>query len=133
MNKSTEIVIGNRGADYVAIRVFAPRIDGWRRADIEVRCDGWTGNLKWSLMKGELTRFAEEIRRLHRDLRGSATLQPLEPNICLTFTGDGKGHIGVKGIARNNFVSRTELRFDLTIDQTYLKEIASSLTEADPA
>jgi hypothetical protein len=69
----------------------------------------------------------------HRDLRGSATLQPLEPNICLTFTGDGKGHIGVKGIARNNFVSRTELRFDLTIDQTYLKEIASSLTEADPA
>jgi hypothetical protein len=133
MNKSTEIVIGNRGADYVLIRVFEPRLDGWRRADIELRCDGLTGNLKWSLMKGELSRLAEEIRRLHRDLRGTATLEPLEPNIGLTFTGDGKGHIGVRGIARNNFVSRTELRFDFTIDQTYLKEIANSLSEADPA
>jgi hypothetical protein len=131
MNESTEIVIGNRGADYVSIRVLEPTLDGWRRADIEVRCDGWIGNLRWSLMNGELTRFAEGIHRLHRDLSGTATLEPLEPNICLTFTGDGKGHVAVRGIARNNFVSRTELRFCLTIDQTYLKGIADSLSKAD--
>jgi hypothetical protein len=84
-------------------------------------------------MGGELARFAGEIRRLHRQLHGTAKLEPLEPNICLTFTGDGKGHVTVQGIAQNNFAGRTELRFGFTIDQTYLEEIANSLNHADPA
>jgi len=115
------------------IRVIEPALAGWMRADVEVRCDGWAGKLKWSLMSGELARFAGEIRQLRRQLHGTATLEPLEPNIRLTFIGDGKGHVAVQGIAQNNFASGTELRFDLTIDQTYLEEIADSLSQADPA
>jgi hypothetical protein len=133
MTQNVEIVIGNRGADCVLIRVIEPALAGWMRADVEVRCDGWAGKLKWSLMSGELARFAGEIRQLRRQLHGTATLEPLEPNIRLTFIGDGKGHVAVQGIAQNNFASGTELRFDLTIDQTYLEEIADSLSQADPA
>jgi hypothetical protein len=133
MTQNVEIVIGNRGADCVLIRVIEPALAGWMRADVEVRCDGWTGKLKWSLMSGELARFAGEIRQLRRQLNGSAALEPLEPNIRLTFIGDGKRHVAVQGIAQNNFASGTELRFDLTIDQTYLEEIADSLSQADPA
>jgi hypothetical protein len=133
MTQNVEIVIGNRGADCVLIRVIEPALAGWMRADVEVRCDGWTGKLKWSLMSGELARFAGEIRQLRRQLHGTATLEPLEPNIRLTFIGDGKGHVSVQGVAQNNFASGTELRFDLTIDQTYLEEIADSLSQADPA
>jgi hypothetical protein len=133
MTQSVEIVIGNRGADYVSIRVIEPAKKGWMNADVEVRCDGWSGRVKWSFMGGELVRFAQEIRQLHRQLHGTAKLDPLEPNISLSITGDGKGHVTVLGIARNNFQSRTELRFAFTIDQTYLEEIADSLGDADPA
>jgi len=133
MIKSGEIVIGDKGADCVSLKVGGPSPKGWSRAEIEVRCDGWTGTMRGSFMKGELARFAEEIRRLHHDLVGTARLDPIEPNLVLTLTGDGKGHVLVDGVARNHFVSGTQLMFKFGIDQTYLKGIADSLSDADSA
>ena len=131
MIQSGEVVIGNKGADYVSLHVKQHDREGWARAEIVVRCDGWVGTMRGSFMKGELARFAEGIRQLHRDLTGIAELNPLEPNITLTLKGDGKGHITVDGVARNDFASRTELAFEFTIDQTYLKGIADSLCAVD--
>lgn len=128
---SSNIVIGNRGADFVSLNVVG-RGEGWSSAVIEVRCDGWMGTFNGSFMKGELSRFAEQLRVLRRDLSGSAQLQPLEPYISLTLTGDGKGHVTVEGTARNHFESGTKLSFEFTIDQTYLAAIVDSLTKADP-
>jgi hypothetical protein len=132
MIEASEIVIGNRGANFVAIRVAQRGYEGWTGAEIEVHCDGWIGKMSGCFMKGELARFAKEVRRLHRDLRGTAELQPLEPKIVLTFTGDGKGHVTVDGVARNDFASGTALKFQFTIDQTYLSGIADSLSGVDP-
>ena len=84
-------------------------------------------------MKGELGRFAQEIRTLHRNLDGVAELQPIEPNLILTLAGDGKGHIAVDGEATNHFESGTTLHFGFNIDQTYLIGIADALSDADPA
>jgi hypothetical protein len=133
MTQNGQVVIGDNGADHVSLKIMGRDREGWSRAEIEVRCDGWTGKVKGDFMKGELARFADEIRRLHRDLIGTAQLQPLEPNISLTLAGDGKGHIAVDGSAQNSFGSGTRLVFRFTIDQTYLKEIADSLSEADPS
>jgi hypothetical protein len=127
-------VIGSKGADYVSLvkgRDFD--FEGWSCATIGVHCGGCAGSVKGNFRRGELARFAEGIRRLHRELSGMARLNPLEPNIILTFTGDGKGHITVEGVARNDFVSGTKLTFRFTIDQTYLKAIADTLSRADPA
>jgi hypothetical protein len=54
----------------------------------------------------ELAAFAQEVRRLHRDLLGTARLRPIEPNIALTLTEDGKGHITVDGVAQNELCKR---------------------------
>lgn len=133
MTQREEIVIGNKGADYVSLVAVKGRdIEGWSGATIEVHCDGWAGSMKGCFQAGELAGFAEEIRGLHRKLSGIAKLKPLEPNITLTLTGDGKGHITVEGFAQNNFASGTELTFRFMIDQTYLKGIADSLSRADP-
>jgi hypothetical protein len=102
-------------------------------AEIEFQCDGWSGRVQSNFMKGELARFAEEVRRLHRDLVGVARLEPLEPNIVLSLTGDGKGHVTVDGVGQNDFQRSTRLTFKFVIDQTYLPGIAYSLSEADPA
>jgi len=131
MSEREEIVIGNKGADYVSL-VKGRDFEGWSRAIIEVHCDGWAGNVKGYFRRGELAGFAEEIRRLRHKLSGIARLQPLEPNINLTFIGDGKGHVTVEGFAKNDFASGTELTFRFEIDQTYLKGIADSLGRADP-
>jgi hypothetical protein len=80
----------------------------------------------------ELAAFAQEVRRLHRDLLGTVRLRPIEPNIALTLTGDGKGHITVDGIAQNDCARGTRLTFRLTKDQTYLSGIADSLSDAGP-
>lgn len=133
MTNSEEVVIGNKGADYVSlVKVGDFDFEGWSHATIEVHCDGWGGSVKGWFRRGELAGFAKEIRGLHRNLSGRARLNPIEPHIILTLTGDGKGHIMVEGIARNDFAGGTQLTFRFTIDQTYLKEIAYSLSRADP-
>lgn len=76
MIEDREIVIGNRGSDHVSLHVRQHDPEGWARADIEVRCDGWIGSVRACFMKGELARFAEGIRGLHRDLNGAAELNP---------------------------------------------------------
>jgi hypothetical protein len=88
--------------------------------------------VKWSFSKGELAAFAREIEVLDRDLRGTAQLQPHEPNITLELTGDGKGHVSVQGRLQNQFERRNTLSCDFEIDQTYLAGIARSLHDADP-
>ncbi len=82
-------------------------------------------------MKGELGRFAQEIRRLHRTLSGSTELHPIEPNLTLILSGDGKGHIVAQCTAHNLFET-TRLNFTFEIDQTYLTDIARALSEIDP-
>jgi hypothetical protein len=82
-------------------------------------------------MQGELSRFAQELRILYEQLNGKAILAPMEPNLELSFTGEGKGHVEVEGTARNNFHTGTELSFRLDLDQTYLPAIAKALADAD--
>ena len=83
-------------------------------------------------MEGELSRFAQEVQDLHRHLHGNATLEPMEPNLTLCLAGDGKGHIEMSGMARNQFDTGTELTFRMELDQTYLPAIAKALSEIDP-
>jgi hypothetical protein len=132
MNANTEIVIGSKGAEHVSLEISNRSYEDWHSASIGIRCDGWQGNVRGHFRKGELSRFAQEVRQLHRDLSGTARLNPLEPNVTLTLTGDGKGHITVTGVARDNFARKVFLDFQFSIDQTYLPAIADSLSDADP-
>jgi hypothetical protein len=133
MTQAGEILIGSPGGDHVSIRVrsFGYDREGWNAAEVEVHCDGWTGRMGANFMKGELGRFAQEIRELGRNLTGTAEMNPLEPNLTLTLVGDGKGHVAVDGVARNHFDRGTELVFHFGIDQTFLADIAKALSAAD--
>src|ERR1700744_6004315 len=103
MIQNSEILIGSPGSDHVSIKTSSQNFEGWRNAEIEVHCDCWIGWMSGSFRTGELGRFAQEIRILHRALAGRAELNPLEPNLILTLIGDGKGHIAVEGEATNHF------------------------------
>lgn len=128
------VLVGSAAGDHVSITA-AGRWDfeGWLNAEIEVHCDGWRGRFSASFTKGELRRFAQEIRDLGGNLSGTAKLEPLEPNLVLAFTGNGRGHIIVKGVAQNHFETLTRLTFQFEIDQTFLEIIAEGLLLIDPA
>lgn len=130
MVRDVEVLIGNREADHVSIkpRGSYPEDCG---VEFEVCCDGWSGRVLGWLFKGELGRFADEVRQLRLKLIGTAQLEPIEPNITLKLIGDGKGHVNVTGTAQNHFERHTKLAFEFAIDQTYLKKIADDLSDAD--
>lgn len=132
MSANCEVLISGQAGERITIRrVTAVGPEGWFGAEVEVRCDGWHGKFGASFMQGELSRFARELRTLYEQLNGEAILVPLEPNLELSFACDGKGHVEVKGTARNNFHTGTELSFRLDLDQTYLPAIAKALADAD--
>jgi hypothetical protein len=126
-----EILIGNEGSDYVAIRPVQYGREDWLAAEVRIACGGWSGRLKTSFMKGELKRFAERLTVLQDDLSAVTEFEPLESYIKLHFAGDGKGHIHVKGEAYSEVSVNTQLSFAFDIDQTYLKNIVDSLLRVD--
>jgi hypothetical protein len=133
MNENNPILIKGRSGEQIHIRrASANGPEGWFDTEVEVHCDGWRGKFIASFMQGELQGLALGLRTIHEHLVGQAVFTPLEPNLELSFTGDGKGHIEVKGSARNNFHTETKLSFRLAVDQTDLPAIAKALADMDP-
>ena len=133
MGKTSEIIIGNRDGEHISIQAASTRnVEGWFGAEVHVHCGGWRGKIDAEFYQDELTRFAEEIRALYRNLTGVARLGPTEPYITLKLEGDGKGHIVVDGVAQRTLGELTHLVFQIKIDQTYLPHIADALFKANP-
>ena len=133
MSTPEEILIGNGGSDYVAIRPIKYGREDWLAADVRIACGAWSGSLKTSFLKGELGNLAEQLRMLQTDLSAAAEFEPLERYIKLRFSGDGKGHIHVQGEAYSRFSNDTRLSFAFDIDQTYLRSIVDSLLSVESA
>lgn len=118
------ILIGSEGGDQVSVAPTRRDWEGWPGADIEARCQRWTGGALGCFHTGELARFAREIRT--PGLQGTAAWHPVEPNVERELIGDGKGHITAEGPARNDFASGIRVVFRFDIDQTYLASPKSS-------
>jgi hypothetical protein len=111
-----DIVIGNSESERVTIELVGPGADDWVVARIGVACGVWTGTFRCEFYGGELHQFGEEIQQLYRTLGGTAKLRPMEPNLTLELTGDGKGHIAVAGKAVAEFYTGTHLVFNFSLD-----------------
>jgi hypothetical protein len=127
-----QVRIGHAEAECVQIEVLGREPDDWLATRIKVVCGIWRGEFRSQFYKGELGNFGEQIQRLHRELSGFASLEPMEPNLTLKMIGDGKGHITVEGRAAPEAYAGTYLTFRLLLDQTELPAIASALIAADP-
>jgi hypothetical protein len=131
--QATEVLIGTLDGDHVLLRNWRYSPDEWTFADGEIHCGPWQGRIRVSFYRDELIRFANEIRKLYRDLHGEATLHPMEPYLILTLIGNGRGGITVDGCAQSEsgFVTGTKLCFHFSIDQTFLPRIADGLVAAN--
>jgi len=131
--ETARIVIGQNTSDHVIIdRVSAPNIEGWFGASVSVQSAVWSGKLRAVFMAGELRRFGAGIEKLYLELKGKAELRPMDGYLEMTFEGDGRGHVLVKGTACHQNGGGTRLEFEIELDQTQLPSIAKALIQAEP-
>ena len=126
---SAEMVIGDPSGNHVTLRVAGPdSIDP--NAEIEISVIPWLGRFPvWMCVEG-LEQFAEEASELSRSLSGVAVYDNPDGYLELRLIGDGRGHIRVRGKARDRIVLDEDgqfedfgLSFEFEIDQTYLRRI----------
>jgi hypothetical protein len=128
LSDPSEVLIGLTDGDHFSLSNWRSAHEGWLSADAEVLCGVWNAKIKVEFRSHELVTFAKELRNLYRDLSGFARLQPSEPYLQLTFTGNGRGQIKVEGRAQTRFEVRTYLSSEFLIDQTFLPKIANGLS-----
>ena len=112
-------------------RQFAEKTDywdgNWLRASAHCASSGATVEASGSFLRtDELERWLQQIEALHRSLQGTAALEPLEPELRITLTGDGLGHISaVVELTPDQLRQEHTFRFEL--DQSYLPPLALQL------
>ena len=94
--------------------------------DIAVKSNGFSGSTSVSIRSSELSKFALDLNSLYHNLSGEAWI---EGHSFLSFTGNGRGHIAVRGslFQGTGIGDEHTLTFQNQIDQTDLKEFCAQL------
>lgn len=98
--------------------------------EVAVESDGFCAGATMDIDIKELAKFAVDLARIYETLLGEARIEePYGAHMYLSFAGNGRGHIGVKGCLQKgghagNFQS---LEFENGIDQTDLKSFSHDL------
>ncbi len=81
--------VGRGEHEFALIEVVGDRGDGWLPARVTVKAGGFSGQYTCDLDGGAFSRFASELRELHRTLKGTASFTSYEKQIELSLVGDG--------------------------------------------
>jgi hypothetical protein len=100
--------------------------------EARVWVDHFTARAGCNVTLDELEEWGASLQGLYESLRGDATLS--QPGVHVEISGDGSGHITVKGQADSHsgwgHGERAVLQFTLPpLDQTYLPPVIAALAE----
>lgn len=121
---------GQSQHERVAVNVirFERPDDDWLVVQIEVNAGKFHGRTDASITLRELGRLISQVRPLYGTLSGVARLDTMEEQIALHLSGDGKGHIHLRGEVRDQPGLGNRLTFYLDFDQS---QLANSIKELD--
>jgi len=92
----------------------------WLRSEVRIKVGGFLGGFEADFRSEEFARFLVELEQLYASLSGRAVFATLEEQLRLELDGDGKGHIELRGQARDQAGTGHQLTFRLQLDQTVL-------------
>jgi len=140
---SIRLVVGSEHSQFVRADIreyaFPDRDDdadgNWLTVGLEIHVEPLGGSYDALWRTEFVAPFRRQLESLYRSLEGDATFRPdWEGSLALDLHGDGIGHISVKGEACPDAAIGPWLRFQLPdIDQTYLPDMISALTEVESA
>ena len=108
--------------------------DTWLNVVVLVSAGALSGEFSATFVTEEFVTFRSQVQTLYQTLKGTATSTTIERQLALTSVGDGRGHVHVKGEARDQPGVGHSLSFEL-IDQTQLASALRAfdqITEAFP-
>ena len=100
---------------------------------VTVQSDGFAGNATMDVGVKDLCKFAADLCQIYKTLSGETRIEePYGLHMYLSFNGDGKGHIAVKGYLHqeNRIGNENSVEFENCIDQTVLKPFCFPLLSA---
>ena len=135
MASSTEILIGELGAQHVLVRPMSRSnpglFDTWDAngidCEVAIAAGGFRGTFRADLKSEEFQTFREQVDGLTVTVEGVASLTGLEGQLALSLTGAGRGQVRVVGEALDVAGTGNRLQFAFDVDSSSLPEISRSL------
>jgi hypothetical protein len=97
-----------------------PASEDWLQPRVLIRSGGFDGKVYPYLQATDFKRFLTELRVLWTELRGKATFTTLENQLHFSLSGDGRGHIHLRGRLVDRLGEGNCLEFSISYDQTFL-------------
>ena len=132
---STEIVIGDVGAQHVLIRPIARSspglFDNWDAngllCEVELAAGGFRARFSADMRSEDFHAFMDQILELERTVDGAATFATIEGQVALSLSADSNGRVRVAGEALDSPGDGNRLTFRFDIDHTELSEISRAI------
>lgn len=126
----TSFTLGPAQGDHIAIHAYAYERtpsgefydDNWLSCEVDIRAGAFAGRYPASVLTADFDDLRQDLERLHRDLQGTASFEPMEHPLRIDFRCDGLGHVHATGIAMDQPGQGQALHFSLSFDQTELGE-----------
>lgn len=130
-----DLLIGDDGGQHVLFTVLGRKHPGlfdywdgnWLACEVKIAAGAFRAAFRADLRAEELQAFRDQIDALVQSVEGMASFSTMEGQIALTIGGDIKGHVSVRGEARDMPAGDNLLQFAFELDQTDLKAICLSL------
>lgn len=103
--------------------------DNWVRVSVRVSVGAFSGSFDATFLAPEFVEFREGLSLLYESLKGVARFSTLEQQLSLELTGDGRGHIALKGLAIDAAGIGNRLEFVLALNQGHLSSALKGLDE----
>jgi hypothetical protein len=132
---STEIVIGDAGAQHILIRPIARSspglFDNWDAnglvCEVALAAGGFRAAFSADMRSEDFHVFMDQILELERTVDGAATFATIEGQVALSLSADSSGRIRVAGEALDSPGDGNQLTFHFDIDHTQLSEISRAI------
>ena len=90
-------------------------------------CGMVSGISNLDIASEEFKEFVKDLKSLYDTLKGTAKIKECFMEQYIEFSGDGKGHIIVKGYLEHYSAHKQNLVFSNSFDQTYMTDFVNRL------
>ena len=101
--------------------------DNWLRVKVAIHCGAFQGEFLATFLTSDFESFREQLSSLYETLKGEAEFQTIEEQLSFSITGNGMGHMLLRGSALDQAGIGNRLAFTLNLDQSQLYSSLQSL------
>lgn len=103
--------------------------DNWLFCEVSVHAGAFRGKFNANFLTSELAHLLQGLAKLHQQLSGEYSFEPMEGQLLLKAKCDSLGHLEIEGEAMDQAGVGHTLSFSLSLDQTYLSETLRQLSD----